>query len=184
MRPELEPPLELGDFKVFASGRIQLLVTTRERMPVINAESGKHWTHKDGIKTDWKAATHAALTEAKFKPRHGLEAARFQFQPWHPPSVPESQMPDTAAHYRVEKSIVDACVEAEVIPDDNRFHNRGQFPLPSEHYPGLKFPVMQVDIWPWPLPEIHPAELCDCREKYQQKQINQELAKLAKESNR
>lgn len=176
MRPAAEPTPELGDFKIDESGRIQLLITTQERIPVINAESGKHWTHKDGIKTAWKAATHAALREAKYRPRHGLIAARFQFQPWLPTSVHEAHMPDTAAHYRVEKSIVDACVEAEVIPEDNRNHNRGQLTLPPEHYRGLKYPVMQVDIWPWTLPADHPADQCTCREQYETKHRNQELA--------
>lgn len=182
MRPDTDQtPLDLGDFKIYDTGRIQLLITTRERIPVINAESGKHWTHKDGIKTAWKAATHDALREAKYRPRHGLIAARFQFQPWHPPSVPESQLPDTAAHYRVEKSIVDACVEAEVIPEDNRNHNRGQLTLPPERYPGLKWPVMQVDIWPWTLPPYHPADQCTCREQYETKQHNQDLAAVARQ---
>lgn len=183
MRPENEPPLELGDDKVYQSGRIQLLIYTRDRIPTLNRERKEHWSWKDNMKTDWKAATHAALDEAKYRPRHGLEAARFQFQPWLPPKKWGTPF-DTSAGYPAEKAIIDALVEAEVIPDDTREHNRGQLTLPPEDYLGMRWPVMQVDIWPWPLPDYHPADLCDCREKYQQKQIKQELAKLAKESNR
>lgn len=140
---------------------VRFRVATGERPITLNAErKGSRWDRSTAAKA-WKTATTEALLE------HRLTAVRFErvdviLRPIYPPR--SGNLPDTGGLQPTEKAIVDAIVDAEVIPDDNRHHVRAI----TSQAPGVAdvggYPVVLVQLEAVPVADTHPLRVaCGCR---------------------
>jgi hypothetical protein len=151
MRSDDEGP-ELARFGVVTGGRPLTL----------NSERKDRWGARAAT-AEWKVAAGWALKEHRLH-RHRFEAVVFEFTP----TYVKGPMPDTANIYPTEKAIVDAVVDAGMIPDDNRWHNRGHLSRPPEVG---EFTGVLVTIWP----AAAPAHECGCRSVFDRSQRGNQL---------
>lgn len=100
-------------------------VVTGSRPLTLNSERGKHWAPAAEAIAEWREAAGWAATHAGVH-RLRLARARFDFRPVYQ----RGPMPDTGSIFPTEKAVIDALVDLDVIPDDNRWHNAGQLSLP------------------------------------------------------
>lgn len=153
---------------------IRLTVSTGDRPMIVNVESKRHGAARQTDVDAWQWATSAAIKRHRLA-GHEFERIRFEFQPIYPTLV----MPDTAAIDPTEKAIIDACVVAGLIPDDNRWHNAGQLTLPPHLARGLDCPEILVTLHPvGPASRAdgfeadhHPRSSCGCRQTWTKQQI-------------
>lgn len=129
-------------------------VATGSRPLTLNSERGRHWAPAAQAIAEWREAAGWAATAAGVH-RLRLDRARFEFRPVYQ----KGPMPDTGSIFPVEKAVIDALVDLDVIPDDNRWHNAGQLSLPpiAGKWTGV---AVQVRARP-ALPEHPPG--CGCR---------------------
>lgn len=161
--------------------RIVLHVLTGTRPLTINNERRGHHMQRWREVDDWKGATHEAVLLNRLH-RLTLDAAVFTFQPIYPTAV----VPDTTAVAPTTKAILDALVAQGILPDDNRFHNLGEFHLPPRVTRTTEVPLIEVTIIPVarhdsnvtvtvpidPEAQSHPQRGdCTCRNTYQSKQL-------------
>lgn len=134
-------------------------VTTGDRPVTLNAErKASRWARATAARA-WKEATAAALLE------HGLTRCRYErvdirLRPFYPPR--SGNLPDTGGLQPTEKAIVDALVDAGLIPDDNRHHVRS---ITSEapDLADIDLPRVVVQLDPAPINEPHPPRAhCGC----------------------
>lgn len=122
------------------------------------------------VKRMWRTAARKAVDEQH--PQLWVPACRFDFLP-----VYEGSGGDTGATSPVQKMIIDGLVDAHVVEDDNRWHNRGELSLPPVK---ASWTGLVVRVVPQDLPEGHPRR-CECRVKMEASQeANRRRAATAK----
>lgn len=147
----------------YPDGTIWFVVSTGERPTTLNAErKGSRWD-RSAATALWKTEAGWALKSAGFH-RLRFEAVMFEFTPVYT----KGAMPDTGNVYPVEKAIVDAVVEAGVIPDDNRFHDVGHTTRPP-----VKWTEVGIAV------AIHPGSgaehECTCRSRWERSQVSNQM---------
>lgn len=138
-------PLDPPPFRVEVGGARPL---------TLNAERSKHWSASSALVAEWKEAAGWAATAAGVH-RFRLDRALFDFRPVYA----KGPLPDTGSIFPTEKAIIDALVELDVLPDDNRWHNAGQLSLPPM---AGSFMGVVVRVRQRPALADHPAP-CGCR---------------------
>lgn len=137
-------------------------VETGDRPVTLNAERrhGNHW-RRNAETQRWKTAAAEALLE------RGLTTLRFErvdirLRPFYPPK--SGNLPDTGGLQPTEKAIIDALVDALIIPDDNRHHVRSIRSEAPAMSPEVARPQIVVRIDPVPIADGHPPRhTCTCR---------------------
>lgn len=147
------------------SERLDFHVTTGERPITLNRERRHHTGWKRSAATQlWKDATAAALLEHHLT-AHRFERVDIRLRPFYPPK--SGVLPDTGGLQPTEKAIVDALVQAQIIPDDNRHHVRSITSEAPAIHEDVDLPRIQVRIEPAPINPGHPPrKTCGCDRRH------------------
>lgn len=128
-------------------------VETGARPLTMNSERSRHWAPGAEAIAEWRKAAGWAATAAGIH-KIRLDRAMFEFMPVYK----TGPFPDTGSIFPTEKAIVDALIDLDLIPDDNRFHNAGQMSLPPQ---GARFTGVVVRVSACP-PHLNHS-CCVCR---------------------
>lgn len=142
------------------TGPAQFWVATGERPVTLNAErKASKWARSAAART-WKTATAEALLEHQLT-KLRYERVDIRIRPFYP--AKSGHLPDTGGLQPTEKAIVDALVEAELIPDDNRHHVRSITSEAPDIFDSLDHPSLMVRIEPAAPAPGHPLRrVCSC----------------------
>lgn len=140
-------------------------VSTGNRPFTANQVMTANHFKRAGMVREWKEATAMSLALNKIRAR--FDRAWFEFAPVYP----KYPITDTSNVHPSTKAIVDALVDAGMIPDDNPYHNAYEgFDAPVVDRAATT-PYIMVTVRSLPALEGHRAGECKCAASHQARQL-------------